>query len=118
MEIPDAFNEQVECDIIFINGIPIVHMLDRCTRWHVATVVKDKTKETLINTIATKWVQLYGAPKELIMDGEVGVTSAEAGEYFRTEGIQLHVRAKDTHARYIERRGALFRDVVHKIQRN
>ena len=51
------------------------------------------------------------------MDGESGIMgSAKTNEYLHRKGIKPHRRGKDQHARYIERRGALFRDVVHRIQ--
>ena len=49
------------------------------------------------------------------MDGEAGVTANSSKQHFLEKGINLHIRAKDMHARYIERRGKLFRDVIHKI---
>ena len=70
---------------------------------------------TLINAIDTVWVQIHGPPKEFIMDGEAGITANSSKQYFLEKGINLHIRAKDMHARYIERRGKLFRDVIHKI---
>ena len=115
VEIPDAFNQQVECDLVFIHKSIIIHFLDRCTRWHAAKVIPDKNAETLINAIDSVWVQLHGPPKEFIMDGEAGVTANASKQYFLEKGIKLHIRAKDMHARYIERRGKLFRDVIHKI---
>ena len=55
--------------------------------------------------------------RELIMDGESGVAaSARAGssspDYV---GIQFFPCAPQQHARTVERRGALFGDVVHRI---
>ena len=32
VDLPDKFNEQVECDLVFIFKSTIFHMLDRCTR--------------------------------------------------------------------------------------
>ena len=52
--------------------------------------------------------------KELIVDGETGIVqSSLTNTYLRMKDIKLCVRAKDQHARYIERRGALLRDQVH-----
>ena len=53
---------------------------------------------------------------ELITDQEHGITEAlSAGFFLARLGIKLKVRARDQHARYIERRGALLRDVLHRI---
>ena len=114
--IPDRFNEQVECDLIFISGHTILHMLDRCTRWHAAEVIPNKEAATLINGISRLWFQTHGPPKELIMDGEGGISGSDDAKLFLNHhGVRLVVRPKDTHARYIERRGAIFRDCVHRL---
>ena len=114
--IPDRFNEQVECDLIFISGHTILHMLDRCTRWHAAEVIPNKEASTLINGISRLWFQTHGPPKELIMDGEGGISGSDDAKLFLNHhGVRLVVRPKETHARYIERRGALFRDCVHRL---
>ena len=36
--------------------------------------------------------------------------------FLARKGVSLHVRGKDQHARFIERRGALLRDCVHRIE--
>ncbi len=116
VELADTFNSQVECDLLFVYKYVVFHMLDRCVRWHAAKVVPDKDDETLIKAIDEIWVTTHGAPKELIVDGESGITQSEkALQYLRRRGIKLHVRAKDQHARYIERRGALLRDTIHLV---
>ena len=62
------------------------------------------------------WIGIFGPPKELLVDGEGGISLSD---YTRTRlgryGIKLHIRAKDQHARYAERRGALLRDAIHRI---
>ena len=80
----------------------------------------------LTNALAELWVGPFGAPAELITDGEAGLTStaaltslqenALAQKYFLRHNNKCHVRAPNMHARYIERRGALFREVIHKIE--
>ena len=54
--------------------------------------------------------------RELIMDGESGIAaSARAGSFLSRLGIKFIPRAPQQHARIIERHGALFRDVIHRI---
>ena len=115
-EIPDAFNEQVECDFIFIYDWIIIHLLDRCTRWHAAVKIPNKEDETLVTGVDQMWMQIHGPPKELIMDGEAGIQLSHSSQQaFMEKGVRLHMRANDMHARYIERRGELFRQAIHKI---
>ena len=115
VEIADGFNHQVECDILFIYKYSIFHMIDRATRWHHCATVDSKKAGDLINAIDS-WVRIYGAPKELIVDGERGIVIATATkEYLARKGIKLHERAPQQHARVIERRGALLRDSIHRL---
>ena len=42
IDLPDTFNQQVECDLVFIHKFTILHLLDRCTRWEAGVVIPDK----------------------------------------------------------------------------
>ena len=54
--------------------------------------------------------------REISMDGESGVAaSARAGSFLSRLGIKFIPRAQQRHAIIVERRGALFRDVIHWI---
>ena len=44
VEIPDKFNDQVECDLLFVRKHINFHMICRCTRWHAARVIPDKKR--------------------------------------------------------------------------
>ncbi len=80
-------------------------------------IIPDKTPESIQLALGTAWINIHGPPKELITDQEGGLAqSKETTEWLHTLGIKLHTRGKDQHARYIERRGALTRDVIHKIE--
>ena len=117
VEIPDRFNEQVECDLLFVHKHIIFHMLCRCTRWHASRIVPDKTEETLMKAIEELWVSVHGPMKELITDSEGGIVlSDKTTQYLARKGIKLCPRGKDQHARYVERRGALLRDTIHRIE--
>ena len=114
VEVSDTFNFQVECDLMFVYRYIIFHLIDRCTRWHQATLVENKKAETLVAALET-WVSLHGPMKELIVDGERGIVIAEtAKQYCQRNGIKVVVRAPMQHARMIERRGALLRDSLHR----
>ena len=108
VEVADTFNAHVECDLMFVHKHTIFHVIDRCTRWHAAKLIPDKFETTLTNAIDELWVSTHGAPKELIVDGEAGIARSDyTNQYLARKGVRLHVRGKDQHARFIERRGAL-----------
>ena len=117
VDVPDTFNKQVECDLLFVHKHIIFHMLDRCTRWHAAQVIPNKEDDSLIKAIDTGWCTIHGPPGELITDCEsVIVLSNKTKEYLARKGIKLHPRGKGQHTRYIERRGALLRDTIHRVK--
>ena len=90
-------------------------MIDRCTRWHHACLVESKKAEDLVLGIDT-WVAIHGPMKELIVDGERGIVIAQlTKDYCDRKGITIHQRAPQQHARVIERRGAVLRDSIHRM---
>jgi len=115
LEIADKFNQQVEYDLVFIYKFEIFHLVDRCTRWEMALLVDNKEEETLVDAIDA-WVNHFGPMTQLIGDGESGIVRSHyARKYFERKGIQLIPRGKDQHARIAERRGALLRDQIHRM---
>ena len=112
--VPDKFNQQVEVDLIEVNHIidskhhRILHMVDRCTRWQATTEVPNKEEDTLLQAIERIWIGIFGPPTELIVDGEGGIAISESTRAkLSRHGTAVHVRAKDQHARYAERRLSL-----------
>ena len=70
-----------------------------------------------MKAIDTLWVSIHWPPKELITDGESGIAISQlTQEYIDRKSVKLHVRGKDQHARFIERRGALLRDTIHRVE--
>ena len=78
--------------------------------------MKDKTTETLCAAITTCWFQTFGPFKCLVVDGESGIFSTGAEEYFRRHGIVVRQRAPGQHARIVERRGSILRHAMHCIE--
>ena len=72
--------------------------------------------ESLISAIDECWVSHHGPMKELIIDGETAIAQGwESKEYFARKSIKVTIRASGQHARFVERRGALLRESLHKI---
>ena len=80
VNILDKFNDQVECDIVFIHSHAILHFVGRCTRWHAAVIVPDKTEDSIIKAPHSHRKSIHGPMREPIMDSESGIAaSARAG---------------------------------------
>ena len=91
VSLPDTFNEQVECDLLFIHKHIIFHLVDRCTRWHAAKLVPNKEADTMLQAINEAWISVHGPMKELITDGESGITqSSTTLEALSRLGVKLH----------------------------
>merc|ERR1712110_938271 len=48
LNVPDKFNQQVECHILFVYDKSVFHTPGRCTRWRATAVIPDKTEDSLI----------------------------------------------------------------------
>ena len=116
IELAERQNEQIEGDILFFREHMVWHMVDRADRWHASTAIPTKTTAALLEAISRCWIQVFGPFKILIVDGEAGLASAEAKEYFARQGIEVRTRAPQQHARIIERRGAILRHAMHCIE--
>ena len=107
LSLPLKFNQQVEVDLMFYRTFIVFHMVDRCTRWHAGKIIADQQTETLLDSLSTIWIAIYGPMTQLYTDGEGGLNSNEAKDFLKRQGIELKVRAPEQHARYVERHGAL-----------
>ena len=101
------FNEHVETDIVFIQKYMISHFVDRCTRWHSGRVIEDRTEDTLWNTCKLTWINTFGAPVNLVTDGESALVTAKNKSRFAALQTNLVVRAPGQHAHFAERHGAM-----------
>ncbi len=65
-ESADTLNAQVECDLLFANKHIFFHMLDLCTRWHVAKLIPNKEEDALMTAIEEIWVSTHGSPPNML----------------------------------------------------
>ncbi len=80
------------------------HLVDRCTRWHHAKLIKSKEATELIRAIDS-CCGISGPMSVLVVDGERGIVKAEETKKFcKAHGIDVQERAPDQHARVVERR--------------
>ena len=115
VELVDRFNAQVETDLLFVYDYIVMHFVDKCTRWHHAIIVPDKTAPELIKGIDS-WYSIHGPMTELVTDGESAIAKAnETDAYCKQKGIKLKVRAPAQQIPVIDRRGALLRDNLHRV---
>ena len=75
VDLPEAFNRQVESDLMFVHKYIIMHFICRCIRWYHAVLIDDKTDDSMIDALDT-WVRLHGPMQEFIMDQETGIQNS------------------------------------------
>ena len=116
VSLSTQFNQHVETDLMFYRHYIIDHFVDRATRWHETLSIENKTEDVLLEAVDVAWVSRHGPMDELVTDGESGLTSDSARARLLRRGIKLHVRAPGQHARIAERRGAILRESLHRLE--
>ena len=103
------FNANIQCDLLFIGTLIILHLVDEATRWSAAELVKGKTTNDLIPTIIRIWFRLFGPPKTITADHEGSLCSEEASIAFERWGVSFKPKPVGSHAYIVERHNELLR---------
>ena len=113
------FNDVVAMDLkVWRQGTYILHLIDMATRFSLASIIRDKNPETIINEVMLLWVgNGLGAPKKFLADngGEF------ANEEYKDMCANLNVEIMNTAAYspwqngICERNHAVVDDCVLKI---
>jgi len=112
----EVFNETVEMDLLFYKQYVVLHLVCRCTRWHAARCIPSRSEDDIISALDDCWVSIHGPMKYLVCDMETALWQGmSTKQWFSRRGIQYKPRARYQHARFIERRGELLRQHLHKI---
>ena len=111
-----AGEEHVEADILFYREFAVFHLICCATRWHAAAVIGSKQEEELLSTMHKIWFSIHGPMQQLMIDGELGVTSPSAQAKLKRLGVSVKVRAPGQHARFIDRRGAILHVTLHCME--
>lgn len=111
------FNETVAMDIKFINGEPVLHLIDHATRYSSGCRVRNKKPETIVQAILSHWIRIFGCPKQFLSDN--------GGEFVNQEFLEMcekfNIICKTTAAEsawsngLCERHNAVIGDMVSKI---
>ena len=84
MPIAKQFNNTVSMDLKCFDtnkGIYFQHMIDNRTRFSTAKVIRSKNKETLVESVFTHWIALFGRPRKIMSDN--------GGEYNNSSFIDM-----------------------------
>ena len=114
-----GFNLEVEGDLMFcrINGVQriVLVLVDRGVRWTATRVIESKSTPSLLDALDQSWIAVFGPMGVLVFDGETGLNDEEATTYFQLRGIEKRTAAPNQHTRIADRKIAVLRDTVHKL---
>jgi transposase InsO family protein len=67
----------------------IMAMIDHFSKYIILTAIKRQDEQTIMQTILTKWILKFGAPKEIHVDCGKSFESQKVQELMIKQGIQL-----------------------------
>ena len=114
--LPEAFNKEVQMDLLFYKTHIILHCIDACTRWTSVHMLPNREPSSIVDGFAACWLRLFGPPATVLSDQEGGLISDLACEWFDRRGIQLTLRAREQHAGMVERHHEILRRQLHLLE--
>ena len=110
------FNEEVQVDLLFWEERPMLHIVDRCTRFAAAQLVENRSTSYVLGPFTRIWLRIFGPPKRIVSDHEGAFDSDEGRMWATRWGFKLVFKPKKAHAQMVERHNDLLRDQVHLIK--
>eukprot|EP00971_Amphidinium_carterae_P096897 1918143-Amphidinium_carterae.1 len=101
-QVPEKFNDRVQADIVWLDGQPTLHVIDKDTRYSQAVFLPSQNDVVMMEKLSEIWIKVFGPTKTLISDQEAGIKSENAGIILSRWGI-------------VERHHEILRSAYHKI---
>ena len=70
-------------------GVYILYMIDHFTRYQVATVIRSKEPETIVNALTLKWIPIFGKVDRILSDNGGEFCNEEMREVSSALNIEL-----------------------------
>ena len=84
------FNYCIIVDIFYIDGRPVLHIIDEATRYQAGRWLKDVSSKTVWEAIQECWINTYlGPPDMMAIDAGTSFKSAEIRQNAGSQGITL-----------------------------
>ena len=96
LPLSSEFNELVAMDIKFYQGVPLLHLIDSCTRYSVAAVLKSKQSKEVIDSIFKFWISIFGRPQKIITDNGGEFVSDDFRRMAESMGIFVTTTAAES----------------------
>ena len=114
--LPSSFNSEVQLDLLFFKGQPILHVIDVCTRFTAVGLLTGRDTDTILTGFQKIWVSYFGPPEKLVGDQEGGWASPAAVAWLQNRDITFVPKAKYSHAGVVERHNEIFRRQLHLLE--
>ena len=84
------FNYSVQVDVFYLDGKPVLHVVDEATSFMAARFLKDESARTVWDTLRTCWIDTYlGPPDYFVHDAGKNFSSIEFQREARTMAVDV-----------------------------
>jgi hypothetical protein len=84
-----AFNHAIVVDVMYIDGKPVLHVVDQATRFQAARWLPDISAKTTWRAICLCWIDVYEGPPDLVIhDAGKNFTASEFQQNAKAQGIR------------------------------
>lgn len=92
------FNHSIFVDVMYIQGSPILHVVDESTRFQAARWLLDMTAKHTWETLRLCWIDVYtGPPEYIVNDAGTNFDSKEFKQYATTMAITTKTVPVEAH---------------------
>ena len=86
---------QLHVDILMVEDAfkqvyPVIHATDKVSRYQLASLIPDKSTESVVRFLTTHWIPLLGAPQTIIADQGREFISQQFETWCNSRSIYLH----------------------------
>ena len=113
----NAFNGQIEVDLLFWDKRILLHIIDCCIRWTACKIIPDKQTSTILDAIDEYWIAYHQSPVAIVSDHEGALDSDSARLWADRRGTQIKLKPPGSiGASTVERHHEILRTHLHKIK--
>ncbi|KAI0990859.1 hypothetical protein K3495_g17328, partial [Podosphaera aphanis] len=85
------FNHSIYIDIMYIDGSPVLHVVDEATRFQAAKWLRNMTSQHVWNMLRLCWIDVYLGPPDIIThDAGTNFTSEEFRQNAKSLAIETN----------------------------
>jgi len=114
---PESLKQtSVSLDIIFLDGVPVMHAVDKCIGWSETSVLRNRSLDEQVATFCKIWTYRHGIPKKIHADREY--FKGDFQKFCKENGIDLVELAANDHEAngMVERANRTLRSFFRRIQ--